>query len=140
MDEHEGHIPTQGEERLEKEVEKEAETILEAEDVGEPIVEDEFEDEESEGSEEKSEDAPKSKPRIKKAKDSEVDNGPKLKETPEMVKIRERLSEIKGKMLTLKWDDEHGQLNPGKKSFYEKLKVECHDLEQQLKKEIEVQA
>ncbi len=62
-----------------------------------------------------------------------------IEETPEMKVIRDKLAEIRGPLLKLKWDAEHDQLNPGKKPYYDKLKKDFEELESALKKEIEKQ-
>lgn len=54
---------------------------------------------------------------------------PEIVEDSEEVKAaKERLAQIKGKVLTLRWDMEHGQINPAKKAQYEKLKPEYEKL------------
>jgi len=62
-------------------------------------------------------------------------NKPKKKEDelPDDVrKAKERLIEIRDKYLTLKWDVDKGQLNPGKKAYYDKLKVEFEELQKKI--------
>ncbi|MEK6874903.1 MAG: hypothetical protein AABX52_04100 [Nanoarchaeota archaeon] len=72
--------------------------------------------------------------------DTDDDVGVKeIVETPEMVKLRDSLGEIRGKMLTMKWDYEHDQINAAKKSYYEKLKKEYDELEFALRRELEKQ-
>ncbi len=62
---------------------------------------------------------------IVKEKEEDV----KIEVTPEQQKAKERMLEIRDKLMTLKWDLEHSQINPAKKELYEKLKKEYEDLE-----------
>ncbi len=53
----------------------------------------------------------------------------KIEVTPEQQKARGRMVEIRDKLMTLRWDYEHGQINPAKRDLYLKLKKEYEDLE-----------
>ncbi len=44
-------------------------------------------------------------------------------------KAQEKMAEVRDRLMTLKWDYEHGQINPAKRDLYEKLKKEYEDLE-----------
>ena len=64
-----------------------------------------------------------------KASAEKEEPAPEIVEDSEEVKAaKERLAQIKGKVLTLRWDMEHGQINPAKKAQYEKLKPEYEKL------------
>ncbi|MBI4448598.1 hypothetical protein HY641_01035 [Candidatus Woesearchaeota archaeon] len=67
----------------------------------------------------------------------ESEDRPDIQETEEMQKLREKLQEIRGPYLKLKWDAEHDQINPGQKTRYDKLKKEYEELEIALRKELE---
>jgi len=54
---------------------------------------------------------------------------PKAKLSPEATQARTQMLEIRDRLFTLKWDYEHGQINPAKKALYEKLKKEYDELE-----------
>ena len=43
-------------------------------------------------------------------------------------KAKERIMEIRDKLMTMKWDVEHGQINPAKKVKYDNLKKEYEEL------------
>ena len=43
---------------------------------------------------------------------------------PQMSRMKERLNEIKKKLLTLEWDKDHNQLNFGMQGKYSELKDE----------------
>ena len=49
---------------------------------------------------------------------------PVVLDSPEVKAAKDRLAQIKAKVLTLRWDMEHGQINPAKKALYEKLRPE----------------
>lgn len=59
----------------------------------------------------------------------EKEEGASIEITPEQQKAKERILEIRDRLMTLKWDLEHSQINPAKKELYEKLKKEYEDLE-----------
>ncbi len=54
------------------------------------------------------------------------------KEDPAIIELREKRNVLKGKLMTLQWDVDHGQINPGKKVQYEKLKKEFEEVEKLL--------
>ncbi len=56
------------------------------------------------------------------------------KESPEVLALRERRDVLKGKLMTMEWDVQHGQINPGKKVMFDRLKKEFDELELKLKK------
>jgi hypothetical protein len=56
-----------------------------------------------------------------------------LKEDPVFIQMRERRDVLKGKLMTMEWDVQHGQINPGKKVMFDRLKKEFDELEQKLK-------
>lgn len=62
-----------------------------------------------------------------------------IEETEEIAKLREKLQDIRGPYLKLKWDAEHDQINPGQRTRYDKLKKEYEELESALKRELEKQ-
>lgn len=55
------------------------------------------------------------------------------KENPEILALRERRDVLKGKLMTMEWDVQHGQINPGKKVMFDRLKKEFEELELKLK-------
>ena len=55
------------------------------------------------------------------------------KEDPVVMELRHKRNLLKGRLMTLQWDVDHGQINPGKKVLYEKLKKEFEEVEQKLK-------
>ncbi len=59
----------------------------------------------------------------------EKEEAVKIEVTPEQQKAKERMLEIRDRLMTLKWDLEHSQINPAKKELYEKLRKEYEDLE-----------
>ncbi|MBS3128254.1 hypothetical protein J4410_03855 [Candidatus Woesearchaeota archaeon] len=53
------------------------------------------------------------------------------------LQIREELAALRDKLNTLKWDHEHGQINPAKKVKLDDLQKRCNELEYQLRKELQ---
>lgn len=47
--------------------------------------------------------------------------------------LKERLYYLKKRILTLEWDKNHNQLNPGMEYKYEEFKKECAQIESNLK-------
>jgi len=79
-----------------------------------------------EGMPEKDEETPEEEA---KAPSEKEEPAPEIVEDSDEVKAaKERLAQIKGKVLTLRWDMEHGQITPAKKAQYEKLKPEYEKL------------
>ena len=50
----------------------------------------------------------------------------------EVVKLRERLGEVNRVLLTLEWDKQNNQLNPGMESKYQKLVTERKELNKKI--------
>jgi len=66
---------------------------------------------------------------IAKEKDESEEKEKKVKLSDSLKNAKERLMQIRDTMNTLKWDYEHGQINPAKKTHYEVLKKEYKELE-----------
>ncbi|MFQ5621537.1 MAG: hypothetical protein ACE5FT_06880, partial [Candidatus Nanoarchaeia archaeon] len=45
-----------------------------------------------------------------------------------------RFDELQSKLMTMEWDIKHGQINPGKKALYDRLKKEFDELKIKLEK------
>ncbi len=46
--------------------------------------------------------------------------------------LRERMLVLRGQIASLQWDKDHNQLNAGKATYFESIKKEFTDLQQQL--------
>lgn len=99
------------------------ELIAAMDNVDEGMPEDDEESEED--SDEESSESPGVKASAPKEKKEDV---PVIEDSEEVKKAKERLAQIKGKYLTLRWDVEHGQINPAKKAQFEKIKPEYEAL------------
>ena len=50
-----------------------------------------------------------------------------------MEEMESKLEELKQKLAVMEWDVRRDQINPAKRTKYEKLKEECMKLEQEIK-------
>lgn len=58
---------------------------------------------------------------------------PKPEAKDENAELKARVDFLKGKLLTLQWDLDHGQLNPGMRVRYDKMKKELDEIQAKLK-------
>jgi len=68
--------------------------------------------------------------KIARSKEESTEDKTEIKQlSKEMKQAKERMMEIRDKLMTMKWDVEHGQINPAKKLKYNNLKKEFDELE-----------
>jgi len=71
---------------------------------------------------------------IAREKDGESKEEKKPKDSKDLSDAKERMMEIRDQLMTMKWDVEHGQINPAKKVKYDQLKKEYEELVEKINK------